>query len=126
MLPTHRPQIALEHLFKLTSKSSCGLNRFAVRWITLAGLFGIGFWFFIPFVRNVSWGSPEFDFYPPSLPPHIRPLSGPIPLTLEEQQKWDQRKNEVKESFKHAWNGYRDRAFPSDELLPLSGGKTNK
>lgn len=50
----------------------------------------------------------------------------PKPPTLHEQRIWDARKNEVRESFKHAWSGYKIRAFPSDELLPISGGKSDK
>ncbi|KJA15407.1 glycoside hydrolase family 47 protein [Hypholoma sublateritium FD-334 SS-4] len=50
----------------------------------------------------------------------------PKPPTLDEQRIWDARKDEVRESFKHAWSGYKVRAFPSDELLPISGGKSDK
>jgi mannosyl-oligosaccharide alpha-1,2-mannosidase len=28
----------------------------------------------------------------------------------------------VKEAFNHAWTGYRQHAFPHDELHPVSGG----
>jgi hypothetical protein len=35
------------------------------------------------------------------------------------------RRNEVRDPFKHAWSGSRNRAYPNDELLSLSGGKSN-
>ncbi|KAF9483729.1 seven-hairpin glycosidase [Pholiota conissans] len=88
MLPTHRPPPALEHLSQLSFKSLFGLNRLAVRWITIGGLLVWGLWFFLP--------------------------------------TWSRRRDEVKEGFKHAWKGYKERAFPSDELLPMSGGKIDK
>jgi len=46
--------------------------------------------------------------------------------TNGEQAFWEPKKNEVRDAFKHAWSGYRSMAYPNDELLSLSGGKSNK
>ncbi|GLB38849.1 putative glycosyl hydrolase 47 family protein [Lyophyllum shimeji] len=46
---------------------------------------------------------------------------GHVPLS-----KWDQRKEEVRQAYIHALVGYKQHAFPSDELLAVSGGKSNK
>lgn len=54
------------------------------------------------------------------------PPNGPLPPTKEEQDVWEPRKEEVRNAFKHAWSGYMDIAYPNDELLPLSGGQSNK
>ncbi|KDR73258.1 hypothetical protein GALMADRAFT_72667 [Galerina marginata CBS 339.88] len=73
------------------------------------------------------WAPPaELADYHPRPPSHIRPIKGPPQPSLEEQETWDARKNEVKEAFKHAWTGYKTRAFPSDELMAVSGGKSDK
>lgn len=55
-----------------------------------------------------------------------RPLNVPPPPTKEEQDFWNSRKNEVRNAFKHAWSGYKSVAYPYDELLPVSGGYSNK
>ncbi|KAJ3493767.1 hypothetical protein NLJ89_g10944 [Agrocybe chaxingu] len=34
--------------------------------------------------------------------------------------------DEVREAFKHAWTGYKEKAFPHDELASVSGGYTDK
>lgn len=49
-----------------------------------------------------------------------------VPLPVGEQINWDARKEEVRQAFLHAWSGYKKYAFPGDELLPISGGSTNK
>ena len=43
-----------------------------------------------------------------------------------EREKWAKRKQKVKNAFARAYVGYRNHAFPSDELKPVSGGKTDK
>jgi hypothetical protein len=50
----------------------------------------------------------------------------PLPPTKEEQDVWEPRKNEVRNAFKHAWSGYKNIAYPNDELLSLSGRQSNK
>ena len=58
---------------------------------------------------------------------HLRlPSNSPRPPTKEEQDVWEPRKNEVRNAFKHAWSGYKSIAYPYDELLPVSGGRSNK
>ncbi|KAF8806751.1 seven-hairpin glycosidase, partial [Phlegmacium glaucopus] len=54
------------------------------------------------------------------------PSDPPSKPSREEQDIWEPRKNEVKDAFGHAWSGYRKMAFPNDELLLLTGGKSNK
>jgi mannosyl-oligosaccharide alpha-1,2-mannosidase len=54
-------------------------------------------------------GAPPFKYHPP-----------------DSTAEWGQRAIRVREAFVHAYSGYREQAFPSDELLPVSGGKVNK
>ncbi|KAF8186288.1 glycoside hydrolase family 47 protein [Pholiota molesta] len=73
-------------------------------------------------------GPPDFSEHHHPPPPHHHkrpPMKRPPPM-LEEQRLWDSRKAEVRETFKHAWKGYMDRAFPSDELSSVSGGKSDR
>ncbi|KAG5634636.1 hypothetical protein H0H81_001318 [Sphagnurus paluster] len=56
---------------------------------------------------------------------HIRPPPAHKPAG-NGSAIWDTRKGEVRAAFVHAYSGYMKHAFPSDELLPKSGGKTNK
>ncbi|KAF8896775.1 glycoside hydrolase family 47 protein [Gymnopilus junonius] len=72
------------------------------------------------------WAPPDLQFYPHPPPPHVRPLRLPPKPTAEEQDIWEPRKLEVREAFKHAWEGYKTRAFPHDELLAVSGGHSDK
>ncbi|PFH46692.1 glycoside hydrolase family 47 protein [Amanita thiersii Skay4041] len=39
---------------------------------------------------------------------------------------WKSRKEKVRDAYRHALEGYMAHAFPNDELMPLSGGSTNK
>lgn len=126
MLPTHRPPPAIEHLSKASNRPVCGLNRLALRWITLTATVFASLWFFLPSIRGYIWEPADFGLdysIPRPLPPQLRPETL---VTTENQFFWDARKNEVKEGFEHAYGGYKRLAFPSDEVLPLSGGKTNK
>lgn len=36
-----------------------------------------------------------------------------------------QRAAAVQEAYRHAWSGYKQYAFPNDELLPVSNGYSN-
>ncbi|KAH0578671.1 hypothetical protein H2248_003802 [Termitomyces sp. 'cryptogamus'] len=40
--------------------------------------------------------------------------------------KWERRQDEVRRAFMHAYSGYMEHAFPADELLATSGGKSSK
>ncbi|KAF8154971.1 glycoside hydrolase family 47 protein [Crassisporium funariophilum] len=77
----------------------------------------------------VQPGYAEYDYPPPpsqGRPTHTNVPSPPPAPTFEEQQVWEPRKDAVRDAFKHAWKGYKDRAMPSDELLSVSGGRSNK
>lgn len=122
MLPQHRAPPARESLSRLT-KSSNPFSKFITRWVILGCIVLAVLWFGGPLVGNIIGAPPEFDYYGGS----PRPISiGPPPPTLEDQQIWDSRKLEVREAFKHAWTGYNTKAFPGDELLAVSGGKSDK
>lgn len=122
MLPQHRAPPASESLSRLT-KSSNPFSKFITRWIILVCIVLVVLWFGGPLVGDIIGAPPEFDYYGGS----PRPINnGPPPPTFEDQEIWDSRKLEVREAFKHAWTGYNTRAFPSDELLAVSGGKSNK
>ncbi|KAJ7222071.1 seven-hairpin glycosidase [Mycena haematopus] len=58
-----------------------------------------------------------------------RPLGGPRPpainLPNSPEDLWTGRANEVRKAFAHAYRGYQARAFPYDELLPVSGDRVN-
>lgn len=123
MLPQHRVPPASESLSRLT-KSSNPFGKFITRWVILGCIVLGVLWFGSPLVGDIIGAPrPEFDYY--GGPP--RPINtGPPPPTLKDQNIWDTRKLEVREAFKHAWTGYNTRAFPSDELLGVSGGKSDK
>jgi mannosyl-oligosaccharide alpha-1,2-mannosidase len=123
MLPQHRAPPASESLSRLT-KSSNPFSKFITRWIILVCIVLAVLWFGGPLVGGIIGAPPpEFDYYGGS----PRPINnGPPPPTFEDQEIWDSRKLEVREAFKHAWTGYNTRAFPSDELLAVSGGKSDK
>ncbi|KDR66394.1 hypothetical protein GALMADRAFT_80958 [Galerina marginata CBS 339.88] len=125
MLPTHRhPQP--------TSTLTCVTHRFNVfrtavfRWVILASII-LGFlWLSGPPVGRILWPSPSGPSSPDTTAHHVRPIQPPPSPKPEEQKLWEPRKDEVREAFKHAWNGYRTRAFPADELLAVSGGNSNR
>ena len=124
MLPTHRSPPSIEHLSRFSPKS--WFNKPRLRWLTLAGILVLALWVVIPLIRDF-WKPLDFGLgYSIPPPSHIVLPPMPKPPTLEEQRIWDGRKDEVRESFKHAWTGYKSRAFPSDELLPISGGRSDK
>ncbi|KAF8622486.1 hypothetical protein AX15_006976, partial [Amanita polypyramis BW_CC] len=50
-------------------------------------------------------------------PPHLQD---------ESISSWDDKREQVKNAYKHALKGYLTYAFPNDELAPLSGTFTNK
>ena len=47
------------------------------------------------------------------------------PEKEEDKAERLKRRDAVLESFKHSWNGYKDTAWPKDELAPVSGGYYN-
>jgi len=66
----------------------------------------------------MRWVPSEVNYYPPT--------QNASTAVVEQADVWDSRKEEVKEAFKHAWKGYKAKAFPNDELLAVSGGSSNK
>jgi hypothetical protein len=134
VLPVHRPPPAIEHLSKLSRNSYHPFSKFAVRWILLACVILVSLYFALPVIGGIFW-NPHMRYPPP--PPHMRPgppphpherpvKAPPTPPTFAEQDIWNKRKIEVRETFQRAWSGYKARAFPDDELSSVSGGKSNK
>lgn len=122
MLPTHRPSPALEHLSRLKNGSN-PFSRFLTRWILLGFALIVAIWFARPLLEDFIWAQPP-ELNPPRYG-HRPPMKQPPP-SLDEQALWDLKKNEVKDTFKHAWAGYLSNAFPSDELNSVSGGKSDR
>ncbi len=112
MLPTyhHRSPPTLGHLSGIKSGRNF-LSRFLKRWVLLGCMFLVAIWFTKPLLEDFLW--PSLNMSPPG-------------LSLEEQKMWNARKIEVREAFKHAWDGYSTQAFPSDELDSVSGGKSDR
>ncbi|KAF9474075.1 seven-hairpin glycosidase [Pholiota conissans] len=127
MLPAHRPPPALEHLARL-NKSSNPFGKFLTRWILLGLSLVFVFLFAGPAISDFIWAPPEFSEFPPApgMHPHKRPPMKRPPPTPEEQRVWDTKKVEVRDTFMHAWKGYKTRAFPNDELSTVTGAKTNR
>mmetsp|Transcript_4411 Transcript_4411/g.5080 ORF Transcript_4411/g.5080 Transcript_4411/m.5080 type:complete len:357 (-) Transcript_4411:547-1617(-) len=47
-------------------------------------------------------------------------------LMIQSDELARERREHVKNSMKHLWNGYRDNAFGMDEVKPISGGGNNR
>ena len=124
LLPIHR-------LFKITS-SKAGLffclikfpsflrilSKFII-WIVLACVAIAFIWFEGLRLTNSESLTQASGFE--SYPAPTNDLEG-----LQAERVWESRKNEVRNAVKHAWSGYKSIAYPNDELLPLSGGTSNK
>jgi len=83
---------------------------------------------------------PEFNFVPIPLRPERYPVSPilrlprhrtiklpkiqhkPVPETTKAKEVRENRLNEVRDAFLHAWKGYKAEAWTKDELKPISGG----
>ena len=86
------------------------------------------FWLFPPFHY-----APDLDFdasfpHHPHAPGPHRPIQRPQRPnpTTQDAFIWRHRQNLVRDAFLHALNGYKEYAFPNDELLSISGGSSNK
>ncbi|KAF8066473.1 glycoside hydrolase [Lyophyllum atratum] len=96
-------------------------RRISGRWIAFLCLFATVtlFWLAAPLSYHLplphGLGPGPTDPEPPS-----RPGTG------QDATIWDERKDEVRRAYLHALVGYKQHAFPADELLALSGGKSNK
>ncbi|KAL2809703.1 glycoside hydrolase [Aspergillus granulosus] len=65
----------------------------------------------------------DYISLPTSSPSPIPPIQYDFPSESWLSRLWRKRKqNAVREAFKHAWEGYKDKAWLKDELSPLSGG----
>lgn len=128
MLPIHIPPTA-------SPKSSPWgvFGRPQVRWLFFGCVFMSFalYWLWSPYYYNIldpsSVGIPLPWIIEPGAPLQspLPPLSPPQPKP-KPQVSWDKRKDEVRDAFVHALTGYMKYAFPDDELLSLSGGKSNK
>ncbi|KAG6829250.1 hypothetical protein H0H92_005130 [Tricholoma furcatifolium] len=79
-----------------------------------------------------------FFWFTPPLPPHVLPFSPddhrfyeeklePLPISNENVPNvWALRQDEVRRAFVHAYSGYMEHAYPADELLATSGGRSDK
>ncbi|KAF8186285.1 glycoside hydrolase family 47 protein [Pholiota molesta] len=130
VLPVHRPPPAIEHLSKLSRSSYHPFSKFAVRWILLACVTLVSLYFALPVIGGIFWKPHDMRYPPPPPPPHMRPgppphsherpiKAPPPPPTFAEQDIWNKRKIEVRETFQRAWSGYKARAFPDDELSSI-------
>ncbi|KIK61668.1 glycoside hydrolase family 47 protein [Collybiopsis luxurians FD-317 M1] len=80
-------------------------------------------WYFGPAIR----GLPPVDLFNAPLPPpighpHRPPLYRPPTASADE---WKLRAHQVREAFIHSYKGYKEHAFPADELAPMSGKKVD-
>ena len=105
------------------------LSKPLVRWLSLACVVIAIIWFGVLLSLRRSelsihpWDSPNAA----NTANHLqRPSIIPLPPTKEEQDIWEPRKSEVRNALKHAWSAYMSIAYPNDELLPVSGGRSNK
>ncbi|KAJ3798934.1 glycoside hydrolase family 47 protein [Lentinula aff. detonsa] len=89
-----------------------------LRWVPQLLGFILVIWYFGPIIR----GGPPDDFIyelpPPIHHPHLPPLYKPPTASAND---WKLRSHQVREAFIHSYKGYRDHAFPADELAPMSG-----
>ena len=155
MLPLHRSLPTEAGLSSCLSKRpSFVLSKLLVRWLALAGVIFAVLWFgdllnfgrFEPLLRPSNSpdttttatattttttttnqqslsNSPDI---PTTTTANQQTPSNIPPKATKEQVVWAQRKNEVRIAFKHAWSGYKNIAYPNDELLSISGGQSNK
>ena len=133
MLPVHRSSSFPSEAgltSRLSKLPSFLRSKPLVRWLALACIVIAVIWFghlwsfgrSELFLHRYPWHSPNLNtnhLHRPSIVP-------PLPPTKEEQDVWEPRKNEVRNALKHAWSGYKSTAYPYDELLPVSGGRSNK
>jgi mannosyl-oligosaccharide alpha-1,2-mannosidase len=73
---------------------------------------------YVPSVDNLfNEGRPR-PSHPAPFGPPLPPRPPPPPVSPRAVQ--------VRDAFVHAYSGYKNQAFPYDELLPIDGGKVNK
>ena len=122
MLPVHRSLPSGTDLTSSRSKwPSFVRNNPLVRWLALACIVIAVIWF----GRSLSRSEISLQPWESNTIKHLHPLNSPLPPTKEEQDVWEPRKIEVRNALKHAWSGYKSIAYPYDELLSVSGGRSN-
>ncbi|RDB31115.1 Endoplasmic reticulum mannosyl-oligosaccharide 1,2-alpha-mannosidase [Hypsizygus marmoreus] len=103
------------------------------RWPVLACFLAVFVlvWLLEPYRFPLPFYSDHDDELVP-LEPVPAPPSKNIPRPLADisevvkEKTWEGRKEQVRKAYLHALEGYKQHAFPDDELLALSGGKSNK
>ena len=143
MLPLHTESgQSSAALSRLANSPKPLLTKLLLRWLVLACTVGALMWMMGPlmldFFRFGESGSevrldvgltPTFeDVEAPEVPKQHTPSSPPAKVADNQSgsNTWDERKGEVREAFRHAWQGYMKHAYPADELLPQSGQSSNK
>ena len=82
-----------------------------------------------PLIRLIPWVVASLFFFwlfTVLLAPDFDPRPWIRPFRYPNKSRSSDRAESVRNAFLHAYRGYRDYAFPSDELLPVSGGGVNK
>lgn len=112
--------------------SSSGKSGFS---LTTRRTIGIFFGFFLPFsLLCYFFGPYSIRLYHPPSPSNFQitldtaqeaPRPSFTPGKPHKAIKDGPRATQVKEAFKHAYEGYMKYAFPFDELLPISSGRVN-
>ena len=78
-------------------------------------------WVLLPFPGPLPGRRPHPGFRSHGRPPRTRPYPPPHPHTI-----WQQRAEQVKDAFLHAYDGYLKYAALHDELLPVSNAAVDK
>ncbi|KAF8628835.1 hypothetical protein AX17_005895 [Amanita inopinata Kibby_2008] len=118
------------------------ISRRIIRWIALGTVIVTSIWLLHPYF-------PEYWYERAGLPDYLQdwpldPIVGEdkssdnvtaglekLPSHIDDEAvnvrppDWSQRKEQVKNAFKHALTGYMEHAFPNDELAPLYRGFIN-
>ncbi|KAF9525568.1 glycoside hydrolase [Crepidotus variabilis] len=132
MLPHYNPLSSSNNHGSNLSLTRFPYTRLMTRWALLIATIVVVLWLALPFLEDFGVARDRElslpDFVWPGRRP-TRPSPPPPPLSeseIEYQRVWALRKYEVREAFRHAWTGYNTRAFPFDEVAPVSGGRTSQ
>lgn len=136
MLPSHNTRSTAQS--PLNRREKVLGRRPFIRWVALVSFVVVFLWVLLPRFGWMPLPPQEL----PEFPIHYDPIPEPTskvdvepmkdehrptrPTLPVEDVVWDARKEEVRKSFLHAWEGYMTKAYPNDELLPVSGRSSNK